>query len=144
MEITNLLALIFSSLLCAFGTYGVSIIVTQEPGPFAIFDRIRDAMLPPYGDGDDEADTLSDALSQTVGTITPLPAPSEQQKPFDRTLKGTIYGIFDCATCFGVWFSIPVALLPLAMGLVTPLEYPLVWLASYGMHRFLMGVSGDS
>ena len=137
----GLAELIFSILATGFATYGISTIVTQEPGPFAIFDRFRESFLPTYDEEQESEPTPQTARPESIHPTLLGIVPNENI--FERTFKGTLHGVMDCAICLGLWLSFPLMLLPLAMGLITWQSFPLAWLAAYGFHRFLLGVIGD-
>jgi hypothetical protein len=137
--INSLSSLVFSIVATSFAIYGISTIVAMEPGPFAIFDRIREALLP----GQDTIADMPEPFMDSLMMEQPEIVTEQAQAIFDRTFKGTIHGIFDCVICFGLWVSIPLATMPIVLGLVDWAYCPLIWLTSYGLFRFLLGVAGD-
>lgn len=146
-DINSLSCLVFSIIAIGLATYGISTIATQEPGPFAVFDRIREALLSECGKVDGHLmPRPTETLDVKPSTPRPIPImlPSDSSPSvFERTLRGTLHGIMDCAICMGLWLSFPLALLALIMGLMAWQQFPLVWLSAYGFHRFLLGVVDD-
>ncbi len=144
-DLNILFNLVFSIAVGGLATYGISTMIAIESGPFSIFDRMRESLLP---DCDEDITPEPEPLPfGTVGAVTAeldLDTVELQEPPiFERTLRGTLHGILDCAICFGLWFSIFAATLPPIMGLMPWEYYPLTWLATNGLHRFLLGIAGD-
>ena len=113
----------------ALATFGLSLILTREHGPFAVFSRFRNYLEKDLVPSPDQPPNNADAEAwRNYQEYYP-----EWEIERYSTWQGTLFGIFDCPICIGVYVSL--ALTAAFYGLQSNLF--LVWLASYGGHLFI-------
>lgn len=117
MTFNRLLSYLLSSLLAGLATFALAETVTEESGPFHIFDRLRYWLIPEalrpitldviYDDIDPSNENDVSVyeiaiidLEKEFDFVETLLAVDEV---FNNSLRGTIFNILTCKFCFGVW-----------------------------------------
>lgn len=111
--------IILSIILSGCISWGVSIIITQESGPFAIFDRIRlwaiskvieipEINMPVINDNNIasyivEMEAIKEKISSYENFIDSI--------HFTKNIYGTLFHIMNCHKCAGLWVNIPFSVL---------------------------------
>ena len=153
-EFYYLLHLIAIALIVGVSTFGLSSIVALEAGPAAIFERIKYMLLPQDGrpelpsnpipvlaaldDVNDFIEERTKSVKEYQTDLKAWVAVWSYDPWYERTFKGTLYGVLDCIKCLGGWVALGFTILLIVTQYAPLLSLPIGWFGGYGVHRFLI------
>lgn len=141
-----------NALIVALFSFGLGVLIVRETGPFRLIERIKFALLPKYGRPEEmapewqkneglafheyliEIEKHKASVDLWVNTWT-------KDVRYQRSFKGTVYGILTCERCFGLYADIIATILVYRSVLTTVNGLVLAVLTvfvGYALHRVLL------
>lgn len=120
---------LYELLLKVLATYAISLVITQERGPFAIFSRLQSYLATKQPKPPEPPSTDAN-FEQWQTYQADYLAFNEANEYFHSTLWGYAYNLSSCPICLGAYASLFIIMVS-GGGLIE-------WLATYGGHLVLV------